>query len=184
MGKLIYAINLTVDGCCEHTKAIGDDEVLDHYTEMTREMGLLAFGRKTYELMVPFWPEIAKNRSGDSKATNDFAQMFDSKDKVVFSRTLQSGDGKTRILRGDLREETLKLKRETAGDILIGGVDVPEQLIALGLVDEYRFMVQRILGGKGRRLLEGVSLPGLLKLRLVESKVLKSGNVALRYGRE
>jgi dihydrofolate reductase len=65
-----------------------------------------------------------------------------------------------------------------AKNILIGGVDIPSQLIELGLVDEYRFVVEPIVAGEGRRLLEGVSLR---EIRLVESKIFKSGCVALRY---
>jgi dihydrofolate reductase len=73
------------------------------------------------------------------------------------------------------------LKQGPGKDIFVGGVDIPSQLIKLGLVDEYRFVVQPILAGEGRRLLEGVSLPEKLRLKLVESKLLKSGCVALRY---
>jgi len=73
------------------------------------------------------------------------------------------------------------LKQEQGKNILIGGVTVPSQLIELGLVDEYRFVVQPIIAGGGSRLLEGVSLPEKLQLKLVESKIFKSGCVALRY---
>ena len=64
---------------------------------------------------------------------------------------------------------------------MVGGVDIPSQLIELGLVDEYRFVVQPIVAGEGRRLLDRVSLRERLQLKLVESKILKSGCVALRY---
>jgi dihydrofolate reductase len=73
------------------------------------------------------------------------------------------------------------LKHDQGKSILTGGVSIPSQLIELGLVDEYRFVVQPIVAGEGRRLLEGVSLPEKLQLKLVESKILKSGCVALRY---
>jgi len=78
----------------------------------------------------------------------------------------------------------LKLKQEPGKNILAGGVNIPSQLIELGLVDEYRFVVQPILAGEGRRLLEGVSLPEKLQLRLVESKFFKSGCVALHYSKQ
>jgi len=73
------------------------------------------------------------------------------------------------------------LKQEQGKNIWTGGVAIPSQLIELGLVDEYRFVIQPIIAGKGRRLLEGVSLPEKLQLKLVESKIFKSGCVALRY---
>jgi dihydrofolate reductase len=86
-----------------------------------------------------------------------------------------------RVVRTNLRDEIFKLKQEPGKNIIAGGVDIPSQLIKLGLVDEYRFVVQPIIVGQGRRLLEGVSLPEKLQLKLVDSKIFKSGCVALRY---
>jgi dihydrofolate reductase len=181
MRKLIFAINITLDGCCDHTKGIADEETHEYFTDLLREVDLLVFGRKTYELMVPFWPEVAKNQSM-TKAENEFARVFDSIHKVVFSRSMDSAeDRNTRIVRKDLRHEILKLKKEQGKNILVGGVSVPSQLIELGLIDEYRFVVGPVLAGEGRRLLEAVNLPDKLQLTLVDSKIFKSGCVALRY---
>jgi dihydrofolate reductase len=182
MRNVIYAINVTLDGCFDHTKGIPpDDEGMEYYTHLLREVDLLVFGRKTYQLMVPYWPDIAKSHS-ETKAGNEFADTFDSLHKVVFSRSLESAEGQnTRIVRTKLRDEIVKLKREQGRNILVGGVDIPSQLIELGLVDEYRFVIQPIVAGEGRRLLEGVSLQEKLQLKLVESKIFKSGCVALRY---
>jgi dihydrofolate reductase len=131
--------------------------------------------------MVPYWPDIAKSQS-ETKADIEFAQTFVSKKKIVFSRSLASAeDGNTRIVRTNLRDEILKLKQEPGQNILVGGVDVPSQLMKLGLIDEYRIVVAPIVVGEGRRLFEGVSLPEKLRLKLVESKIFKSGSVALRY---
>jgi dihydrofolate reductase len=181
MRNLIYAINITLDGCCDHTKAMADDELLEHYTQLLQEVDLQVFGRKTYQLMVPYWPDVARDPSA-AKADKEFAQAFDSSRKVVFSRSLDRAEDKnTRIVRTDLREEILKLKQQEGKDILVGGVDIPSQLTELGLVDEYRFVVQPIIAGEGRRLLEGAHLQNSLRLKLVDSKTLKSGCVALRY---
>jgi dihydrofolate reductase len=181
MRKLIYAINVTLDGCCDHTKTVGGDEMLEHYTPLLREVDEFVYGRKTYQLMVPYWPEVAKDPS-ETKAAIEFAREFESHTKIVFSRSLDSAEDKnTRIVRGNLRDEILKLKKEPGNNILAGGVDIPSQLIQLGLVDEYRVVVQPIIAGEGRRLMEGVSLPEKLQLKLVDSKILKSGCVALRY---
>jgi dihydrofolate reductase len=181
MRKLIFAINITLDGCCDHTKQVADEETHEYFTHLMREVDLQIFGRKTYELMVPFWPEVAKSQSM-TKAENDFAQAFVRTNKVVFSRSLDSAeDTNTRIVRADLRDEILKLKQGQGKNILVGGVDIPSQLIELGLVDEYRFVVGPIIAGEGRRLLEGVSLQERLQLKLVESTIFKSGCVALRY---
>jgi dihydrofolate reductase len=181
MRNVIYAINLTVDGCCDHTKQFVDEEQLGYFTRLVREVDLQVFGRKTYQLMVPYWPDVLKDQSA-TKADTEFARAFVSVNKVVFSRSLEGAeDGNTQIDRGNLRDEILKLKQEKGKDILVGGVDIPSQLIELGLVDEYRFVVGPIVAGEGRRLLEGVRLPERLQLKLVESKIFKSGCVALRY---
>ena len=184
MRKLIFAINTTLDGCVDHAKQFVDEEAsLEYFTPLLREAGLQVFGRKTYQLMVPYWPEALKDPSA-TKADIEFAQAFVSIPKVVFSRSLDGvADRNTRIVRTSLRDEILKLKQEQGKNILVGGVDVPSQLIELGLIDEYRFLVGPIVAGAGRRLLEGVSLPEKLQLKLVESKVFKSGCVALHYSR-
>ncbi|HEV7682760.1 MAG TPA: dihydrofolate reductase family protein [Pyrinomonadaceae bacterium] len=181
MRNVIFGINITLDGCVDHTKQVADDETHEYFTHLLREGDLLVYGRKTYQLMVPFWPEVAKNQSM-TKASNEFAQAFDSLKKIVFSRTLDSAEDKnTRIVRTNLHDEILKLKHEEGKNILVGGVSVPSQLIELGLVDEYRFVVGPIVVGEGRRLLDGVSLPERLQVKLVDTKIFKSGCVALRY---
>ena len=86
MRNVIFAINITLDGCCDHTKVIADEETHEYFTLLMRGVDLLVFGRKTYQLMVPFWPEVAKNQSMP-KASNEFAQTFDSINKIVFSRS-------------------------------------------------------------------------------------------------
>jgi len=180
MRNVIYAINVTLDGCCDHTKMIADEETHQYFTHLLRDVDLLVFGRKTYQLMVPFWPDVAKNHS-QTKAMNEFADAFDSINKLVFSQSLRRAEGKTRIVRTKLQDEILKLKQEQGKNILVGGVSIPSQLIELGLVDEYRFVVQPIIAGEGRRLLEGISLQERSQLKLVDSKIFKSGCLVLRY---
>jgi dihydrofolate reductase len=181
MRNVIFAINITLDGCCDHTKQFADDETHEFFTHLMRDVDLLVFGRITYQLMVPFWPEVAKSQSM-SKASNEFARTFDSIPKIVFSRSLDRADDKnTKTVRTNLRDEMLKLKQEQGQNILVGGVDIPSQLMELGLIDEYRFVVGPIVAGEGRRLFESVSLRDSLRLQLVESKIFKSGCVALRY---
>ena len=185
MRNVIYAINVTLDGCCDHTKTIApdedDEELLEYHMHLIRDADLFVYGRKTYQLMVPYWPDVAKDESS-TKADKEFARAFDSKEKIVFSRSLESvGDKNTRVVRTNLRDEILRLKQEPGENIMTGGVSIPSQLIELGLVDEFRFVVAPVLVGEGRRLMEGVSLPEKLRLKLVESKPFKSGFVALRY---
>jgi dihydrofolate reductase len=181
MRKLIYAINLTIDGCFDHTKMTGGEDILEFFADLIRGADLLVYGRVTYQLMVPYWPDIAKNKSGD-KDEIEFAEVFDTVDKLVFSRSLKKvEDKRSTTTDNSLQDEILKLKKQQGKYILLGGVDIPSQLIALGLVDEYIFVVQPVIAGEGRRLLEGISLQEKLQLKLVESKTLRSGCVVLHY---
>jgi dihydrofolate reductase len=183
MRKLVYGINVSVDGCCDHTKMIANEEVHDHFTQLLRDSDTLIYGRKTYELMVPFWPDMARSDSAPTRSMSDFASAFDSVEKiVVFSRTMdEAAHDKTYILRGNLRDEILKLKRQSGKNIMLGGIDLPSQVIALGLVDEYHFVVHPVIVGKGRRLSDDLGMPENLQLKLVESRTFDSGFVALRY---
>jgi dihydrofolate reductase len=181
MRKIIYAINTTLDGCCDHTKFYPDEETMAYFTQLTRDADTFLYGRKTYQLMVPYWPDVAKNPSGDRKVDVEFARAFDAVDKiVVFSQSLDSpGENKTSIVTTNLHDEVIKLKQERAKNILTGGVNIPSQLAELGLIDEYHFVVHPIIAGEGRRLFEGINLQD--KLQFVGSTVFKSGAVALRY---
>ncbi|MBN8784693.1 MAG: dihydrofolate reductase [Terrimonas ferruginea] len=185
MRKLIYSINITLDGCCDHTKGMAGEDVHAYFADLLREVDVFVYGRKTYELMVPFWPDVAKNHTGPADSMSEFAEAFVSvKKTIVFSRTLEKADDpKTNIINTDLREAILKLKEEEGGDMLLGGVDLPSQLMELDLIDEYRIMVQPLIVGEGRRLFDSVSLPEKLSLKLAESKTLKSGCIALHYVR-
>ena len=84
MRNLIFAINITLDGCCDHTKFNPDEETFEYFTHLIRDADLLVFGRKTYQLMVPYWPDVAKNPS-ETKADREYADTFVSKNKIVFS---------------------------------------------------------------------------------------------------
>jgi dihydrofolate reductase len=185
MRKLIFSINTTLDGCCDHTKVNPDESIYEYFGDLMRSADTLVYGRKTYQLMVPYWPGIARNQSGESKPANDFALAFDAVDNiVVFSRTLDKPESpKARIVRGDLEAEIRKLKQQPGKNILLGGIDLPSQLMQTGLIDEYRFVVQPVLAGEGTRLLQGIDLQEKLQLKLVESKVIGPGFVALRYGK-
>src|SRR3984957_19370642 len=120
MRNLIFAINITLDGCCDHTKTISDDEILEYFTHLLRDVDLMVFGRKTYQLMVPYWPDVAKSHSM-TKASNEFADRFDSINKIVFSQSLDSAvEPNTRIIREKLPDEILKLKQRQGQNILTG----------------------------------------------------------------
>ena len=184
MRNVVFAINTTLDGCCDHTKFFPDEETMEYFTNLTRDADTFLYGRKTYELMVPYWPDVAKNPAGqnDRKEDIEFAQAFDAVDKIiVFSQSLDSPEGKkTRIVRTGLHDEVLKLKEEQGKNILTGGVNIPSQLAELGLIDEYHFVVYPIVIGEGRRLFEGINLQEKLQLKLLSQRFLNRD--VLRFG--
>jgi len=181
MRKLIYGINVSLDGCCDHTKFSGGDDIHEYFGALLQEADLVIYGRKTYELMVPFWPEVAKTQSMDEVA-NNFAKVFDNLERIVVSRTLKHvEDLRTTIIQGNLKDEILKLKQQPGKAISTGGVELPAELIALGLVDEFHFVVHPVIVGEGRRLFIDMKLPERLGLKLLKSKTLESGCVALHY---
>ena len=110
MRHVIFSINLTLDGCCDHTKFNPTEEIYEYFTHLMREADTLVSGRITYQLMVPFWPDVAKNRSGETKAMNEFAQAFDDVDKIIiFSKSLEKVERKnTRIVRANLSLPSLR----------------------------------------------------------------------------
>lgn len=183
MRNLIYAINTTLDGCCDHTKFSPAEEMMEYFIQLTRDADTFVYGRKTYQLMVPYWPDVANDPSQQANPDYEFARAFDAVEKiVVFSRSLESAEGKkTRIVRTSLQDEILKLKQEQGKNIMTGGVTIPSQLAELGLIDEYIFVVHPIVIGEGRRVFDGINLQEKLQLKLVESTVFKSGTVVLRY---
>jgi len=184
MRKLTFAINTSLDGYCDHTNFFPDEEIMEYFTNITRNADTFLYGRKTYQLMVPYWPDVAKNPSGDDREVDiEFAKVFDAVDKiVVFSQSLQSAeDKKTRIVRTGLQNEVLKLKQEQGKNMMTGGVNLASQMAELGLIDEYYLLVHPIVAGGGTRLFDGINLQEKLQLKLVESTVFKSGVVALRY---
>ena len=183
MRKVVFAINITTDGYCSHTDVIGGFGVLEYYTTLLRNMNLMLFGRNTYQIMVPYWPDIAKSQS-ETEAENKFARVFDSLDKVVFSTTLQHiGEKNTRIVRANLAEGVLTLKQLSGKDIYVGGgnLSIASQLSTHGLIDEYHFVVQPLVVGKGPRLFETVELQDRLQLDFIGSETFPSGVIALHY---
>ena len=130
MRNLIFAINTTLDGCIDHTKFSPDAETFDYVTHLTRDADTFVYGRKTYQLMVPYWPDAAKDPS------DEFAQAFVAVEKIiVFSQSLDSPEDpeaeKTRIVRTSLHDEILKLKQEQGKNILTGGVTKARKLSVL-----------------------------------------------------
>jgi dihydrofolate reductase len=181
MRKVVFAINMTTDGYCSHTDMIADDALHRYFTDLLRKADLILYGRVTYQLMVPFWPDVARDQSM-SEAENEFARVFDSLNKVVFSTTLKEVEGtNTRLLRANLAEELLALKQKPGKDICVGSLSLASQLSGPGLIDEYRFLVHPVVAGKGPRLFETLKLQESLRLDFIDLQILQSGVIALYY---
>ena len=182
MRKLIYGINISLDGCCDHTKFSGGNEIHDYFRELLEDVDLLIYGRKTYELMVPFWPEVAVKQSLNDSA-NAFAKVFAGLQRIVVSKTLEGiDDPQTTLIRDNLKEEVLRLKQQPGKAISTGGIELPARLIELGLVDEFHILIHPVIVGQGRRLFSEMLLPENLGLTLTASEKL-TGCLALKYER-
>lgn len=178
MRPLRYSINITLDGCCDHLHGTPpDEESHRHATETLERADGLLFGRVVYEMMEgAFRGERAAALHGWMQP---FARTIDAARKHVVSTTLDRVDWNAELVRGDLREAVLALKRAPGKGLLTGGVKLPLALAELGLIDEYELMVQPRIAGRGPTLFAGLSRP--LDLKLVSREELRSGRVKLRY---
>jgi dihydrofolate reductase len=179
MRNVIYTINMSIDGYVDHTGFKAEEELFDYFTGQMQEVDLDVYGRKMYELMFPYWSDVAQNKSG-TKWENEFAERLTATDKIVFSRSLDSVEGNTVILRTDPVGELLKLKQAPGKKISVDTVSMFAQLAHAGVIDEYHFVVHPVIVGKGTRLVEG-NLAERLQLKLVDTKTFKSGCIALHY---
>ena len=179
MRKLIAAINMTLDGYCDHTAMIADDEIHEHYNDLLRNAGALLYGRITYQLMESYWPSIVKNPTGN-KATDDFAVLIDNIPKIVYSRTLKNVDWKnTKLKKEVIKEDVLALKREAGKDIFAGSPGLIVALAQLDLIDEYQLGVQPTILGSGLPLFKNVR--DRINLKLLKTKTFGCGAVAHYY---
>ncbi len=180
MQKVSFGINMTIDGYCGHDQQgiVADDELHEYFAGLMQESGVEIFGRNIYNLMYPYWHEVAVNQS-ESEAVNKFASAYDAKPKIVFSTTLKSVEwNNTTLKHSNLREEILKLKDQPGKGISIGSLNIASQVAQWDLIDEYYFVVHPVIAGKGPRLFEA---GGEHLLKLVNSKAFGSGAVALHY---
>lgn len=178
MKKVIAAINMTIDGFCDHTSGVADEDIHEHYADLLRSADTVLYGRITYQLM-EFWRTVLENPTGE-KAMDDFAVAIDNTPKVVFSRTLKSIDWKSaRLASRDLKNEVLELKRQTGKDVFVGSPSLIVALTQLNLIDEYQLCVHPVIAGSGLPLFKSISEK--IALKLVRTKTFKVGAVILYY---
>ena len=187
MRKLIAAINMTLDGFCDHTAMIADEEIHQHYNELLSNADTLLYGRITYQLMESYWPSVVKNPTGN-KPMDEFAVLIDNISKIVFSRTLKNVDPiairwkNTELKKEVIKEEVLELKQSRNGgskNILVGSPSLIVALTQLDLIDEYQLGVQPIILGSGLPLFKNVR--DRVDLKLLKTKTFGCGAVTLYY---
>ncbi len=183
MRKLIAAINMTLDGFCDHTAMIADEEIHQHYNELLSNADTLIYGRITYQLMESYWPSVVKNPTGN-KPMDEFAVLIDNISKIVFSGTLQHVDWKNTILKREvIKEEVLELKQSRDGgskNILVGSPSLIVALTQLDLIDEYQLSVQPTVLGSGLPLFKNIK--DRVNLKLFKTKTFGCGAITLYYG--
>jgi dihydrofolate reductase len=179
MRKVIAAINMTLDGFCDHTAVTADEELHQHYADLLADAGALIYGRITYQLMESYWPGVVKNPTGE-KSTDDFAIAIEKAHKIVFSRTLNNIGWKNATLaKRGVQEEVLALKQQPGKDIFVGSPSLIVQLLKLNLVDQYQLTVHPVIAGKGLPLFKEVN--NRVVLKLLKIKKFEAGAITLYY---
>jgi dihydrofolate reductase len=178
MRKVIAAINMTLDGFCDHTILLPDEEVHQHYTELLNDADVILYGRITYQLM-EYWQPFLKNPSGE-KSMDDFAIAIDKIPKIVFSETLNTTTWESaRIATHDLKEEVLVLKQQLGKNILVGSRSLIIQLMKLHLIDELQLCINLVVAGGSLPLFENINDRMIFKL--IKTKSFKDGAVIHYY---
>jgi dihydrofolate reductase len=179
MRKLIAAINMTLDGFCDHDAIIPDDELHQHYNDLLRSGDIMLWGRKTFQLMEDAWPAMVKDPTGN-KPMDEFAVLADNISKIVFSRTLKSVSWKnTQLKNAIVKEEMEALKQQPGKNILAGSPSLIAALSNLHLVDEFQLCVHPVVLGNGLPLFKNIT--ERIDLKLLKTKTFGSGAVVLYY---
>ena len=179
MRKIIAAMNVTLDGFCDHTAMIADDEIHQHYSDLLRDADTLIYGRITYQLMESYWPSVVENPTGN-KPTDEFAVSIDNISKIVYSRTLRSVDWKDTELKSEIvKDEILELKQQLGKNILVGSPSLIVALTQLDLIDEYQLDVQPTIIGSGLPLFKNIN--DRVDLKLLKTKTFGCGAVTFYY---
>ena len=179
---LIYASNVSLDGCTEDADgaldwAPPDDEVFVTITELMRSAGTYLYGRRMYETMAVWETDSAL--AAQSALTAEFASVWQAADKVVYSSTLAApSTARTRLERDFDPVAVRDLKASAAGDLIVGGPNLAAQALRAGLVDELQLFVWPVILGGGKP-----ALPDDVRadLALIDEHRFTSGVVQLRY---
>lgn len=156
MGKLIAAMNMTLDGVCDHTLGVAADEIHEHYADLLKSADTIIYGRKTFQLM-EYWRSVVENPTG-TPATDEFAAAIDGVCKIVYSRTLEQVDWRNTELKREIeREAIIAIKETAAKDVLVGSPSMIVQLTNLGVIDEYQIAIYPLIAGGGLQLFKNIA---------------------------
>ena len=188
MRKLIAAMNMTLDGFCNHEGMIADEEIHQHYNDLLSNADILIYGRITYQLMESYWPSVVKNPTGN-KPMDEFAVLIGNISKIVYSRTLKKVDWKNTTLKKEIiKDEIVALKQSSSQpsanngsskNIVVGSPSLIIALAQLDLIDEYQLNVQPIVLGSGLPLFKNIR--DRIDLTLLQTKTFGCGAVVLYY---
>lgn len=183
MGKLIYLLNVSLDGYVETPDhglewSVPDDELHTWFNDQMRGLDASLYGRRLYELMAAYWP-TAESDPAATAVTREFAQIWNAMPKIVFSSTLATVEWNSRLVRGDVGDELAKLRKEFEGDLDVGGATLASAFIRRGLVDEYRLVVHPVILGAGTPFFPKLESP--IRLQLTDTRTFQSGVVYQGY---
>jgi len=183
MGKLIYSMNVSLDGYVETPEhsldwANVDEELHSWFNDRAREVDASLYGRRMYELMAGYWPTAESDPSA-TEVEREFARIWKPMPKIVFSSTLASVDWNSRLVRGDVGEELAQLRTEFEGDLDVSGATLAAEFIRRGLVEEYQLIVHPVVLGAGTPFFPELQSP--ISLRLTETRTFGSGAIYLGY---
>lgn len=169
---------MTLDGFCDHTAIIPDEEIHQHYADLLSNADTILYGRITYQLM-EYWKTVVENPTGN-KSMDEFAVIMDSIPKIVFSHTLKNIAWESaKLADRAIEEEVLELRQQSGKDILVGSRSLIVNLMKLNLIDEYQLCVHPVIAGNGLPLFENIHDRTMLKL--LKTKTFSSGAVILYY---
>jgi dihydrofolate reductase len=182
--KVIYSMGVSLDGFIagpsgEIDWSAPDEELHRFHNERTRELGVHLCGRRLYEVMT-YWETADENPAAPAHVL-EFAGIWKSLPKLVFSTTLERVVGNATLARDGVAEEVARLKAQPGGDLGVGGAGLAATCTELGLVDEYQLFVSPVVLGAGTPYFP--PLEQRIGLELVETRTFGSRIIYMRYRR-
>jgi dihydrofolate reductase len=183
MGKLVYSMNVSLDGFVDTVDhqldwIRMDDELHTWFNDQARASEAELYGRRMYEVMTAYWPNGETDPNG-TPATIEFARIWNPKPKIVFSRTLRSVEWNSRLVEGDVGEILATIRRDHPGELSVSGPTLAGEFARRDLIDEYRLVVHPVILGDGTPYL--ATMDRRIELELIDERPFGSGVRYLGY---